>query len=177
MVLTEDVSNFQTESGSTVPLNQLSLNWGIPGRLPIFKTVSFKLTDEYDQLQKITKFQMRDMKFNVTIDRDEDGIQIVECPSIPGCVSQGQTKEEALENIKDAQTHSGLLPDIAACLRTRAERGLPLTVQTHQVEVVPQLWHLFQFSVGVKSSVYLNGTLRSLIRTAGLTVSEFVSAL
>lgn len=42
------------------------------------------------------------MKFNVTIDRDKDGVWVVECPSIPGCVSQGQTKEEALENIKDA---------------------------------------------------------------------------
>ncbi|MBD2725666.1 type II toxin-antitoxin system HicB family antitoxin [Nostoc sp. FACHB-892] len=67
------------------------------------------------------------MKFNVTVDRDEDGTWIVECPSIPGCVSQGQTKEEALENIKDA---------IAACLQVRAERGLPLTIETHQVEVV-----------------------------------------
>ena len=35
------------------------------------------------------------MIFNVTIDRDEDGVWIVECPSIPGCVSQGQTKAEA----------------------------------------------------------------------------------
>ncbi|WP_448268930.1 type II toxin-antitoxin system HicB family antitoxin [Nostoc sp. DSM 114159] len=67
------------------------------------------------------------MRFNVTVDRDEDGVWIVECPSIPGCVSQGQTKEEALENIKDA---------IAACLQVRAERGLPLTIETHQVEVV-----------------------------------------
>ncbi|MFB2972827.1 type II toxin-antitoxin system HicB family antitoxin [Aerosakkonema sp. BLCC-F183] len=67
------------------------------------------------------------MRFNVTVDRDEDGMWIVECPSIPGCVSQGQTKEEALENIKDA---------IAACLQVRAERGFPLTVETHQVEVV-----------------------------------------
>jgi predicted RNase H-like HicB family nuclease len=67
------------------------------------------------------------MKFNVTVDRDEDGAWIVECPSIPGCVSQGQTKQEALENIKDA---------IAACLQVRAERGLPLTIETHQVEVV-----------------------------------------
>jgi predicted RNase H-like HicB family nuclease len=69
----------------------------------------------------------KNMRFNVTIDRDEDGAWIVECPSIPGCVSQGQTKEEALENIKDA---------IAACLQVRAERGLPLTIETHQVEVV-----------------------------------------
>ncbi|MFN7202854.1 MAG: type II toxin-antitoxin system HicB family antitoxin, partial [Dolichospermum sp.] len=29
------------------------------------------------------------MKFNVTIDRDEDGVWIIECPSIPGCISQG----------------------------------------------------------------------------------------
>jgi predicted RNase H-like HicB family nuclease len=67
------------------------------------------------------------MRFSVTLDRDEDGIWVVECPSIPGCVSQGQTKQEALENIKDA---------IAACLQVRAERGMPLTVETHQVEVV-----------------------------------------
>ncbi|WP_448572616.1 type II toxin-antitoxin system HicB family antitoxin [Trichothermofontia sp.] len=67
------------------------------------------------------------MKFNVTLDRDEDGAWIAECPSIPGCVSQGQTKEEALENIKDA---------IAACLQVRADRGLPLTIETRQVEVV-----------------------------------------
>jgi predicted RNase H-like HicB family nuclease len=42
------------------------------------------------------------MKFNVTLDRDEDGMLVIECPSIPGCVSQGETKAEALENMKDA---------------------------------------------------------------------------
>ncbi len=67
------------------------------------------------------------MRFSVTLDRDEDGVWVVECPSIPGCVSQGQTKQEALENIKDA---------IAGCLQVRAERGMPLTVETYQVEVV-----------------------------------------
>lgn len=66
------------------------------------------------------------MKFNVTIDKDEDGVWIVECPVIPGCVSQGETKEEALENIKEA---------IALCLEVRAEQGLPLTIETEQVEV------------------------------------------
>ena len=64
---------------------------------------------------------------NVTIDRDEDGVWIVECPSIPGCVSQGRTKSEALDNIKDA---------IAACLQVRAALLLPLTIETRQVEVV-----------------------------------------
>ena len=66
------------------------------------------------------------MKFTVTIDRDEDGAWVVECSSIPGCVSQGRTKAEALVNIKDA---------IAACLEVRAEEGLPLTIKTRQVEV------------------------------------------
>jgi predicted RNase H-like HicB family nuclease len=67
------------------------------------------------------------MTFAVTIDRDKDGIWVVECPAIPGCVSQGQTKEEALQNIKDA---------ISLCLQVRAEQGLPLTVETRQVEII-----------------------------------------
>lgn len=67
------------------------------------------------------------MKFTVTMDRDEDGVWIVECPAIPGCVSQGPTKEQALENVKDA---------IKLCLEVRAEQGLPLTIETHQIEVV-----------------------------------------
>lgn len=59
------------------------------------------------------------MIFNVTLELDEDGIWIVECPSIPGCVSQSTTKDEAIENIKDA---------IKVCLEVRAEKGLPLAV-------------------------------------------------
>ena len=67
------------------------------------------------------------MKFIVTIDKDEDGVWVVECPAIPGCVSQGSTKEEALANIQEA---------IQLCLEVRAERGLPLTIETRQVEVI-----------------------------------------
>ena len=67
------------------------------------------------------------MKFTVTLDRDEDGIWVVECPSIPGCVSQGKNEEEALENIKEA---------IQLCLEVLAEQGLPLTVETREVEVI-----------------------------------------
>ena len=66
------------------------------------------------------------MKLMVTIDRDEDGVWVVECPSVPGCVSQGQSKEEALENIREA---------IALCIEVRAEQGWPLTIETRQVEV------------------------------------------
>jgi predicted RNase H-like HicB family nuclease len=67
------------------------------------------------------------MKLSVTIDRDEDGVWIAECPSIPGCVSQRKTKPQALKNIKEA---------VALYLEVRAERGLPLTVETQQVEVL-----------------------------------------
>jgi predicted RNase H-like HicB family nuclease len=67
------------------------------------------------------------MKFQITLDRDEDGVWIAECPAIPGCISQGETREAALANIQEA---------IALCLEVRAERGLPLTVETRQVEVL-----------------------------------------
>lgn len=67
------------------------------------------------------------MKFNVTLERDEDGIWVAECPAIPGCVSQGKTKEEALANAQEA---------IQLCLEVRAEQGLPLTIETRQVEVL-----------------------------------------
>ncbi len=60
------------------------------------------------------------MELIVTIVRDEDGAWVAECPSIPGCVSQGATREEAIENIEDA---------IKLCLEVRAERGMPLSIE------------------------------------------------
>lgn len=58
--------------------------------------------------------------------QDEDGVFIVECPTVPGCMSQGHSGEEALENIKDA---------IRLCLEVRREDGLPLTVPVEAYEV------------------------------------------
>ena len=66
------------------------------------------------------------MKFIVTIERDEDGMYVVECPSIPGCISQGVTEEEAPSNIVEA---------IRVCLDVRAEHGMPLSVDTREVEI------------------------------------------
>jgi predicted RNase H-like HicB family nuclease len=42
------------------------------------------------------------MKYRVIIEQDEEGMYIAECPSLPGCISQGRTREEALKNIKEA---------------------------------------------------------------------------
>ncbi|HET9135237.1 MAG TPA: type II toxin-antitoxin system HicB family antitoxin [Candidatus Kapabacteria bacterium] len=66
------------------------------------------------------------MKFDVTFYQDEDGVFIAECPSIPGCVSQGKTLEEAEANIQDA---------IHECLEVRREKGLPLSVIHREIEV------------------------------------------
>ena len=67
------------------------------------------------------------MRFIVNIERDETGMMVAECPAIPGCVSQGRTEQEALDNIREA---------IEACLEARAANGMPLTVSTREVEVV-----------------------------------------
>jgi len=42
------------------------------------------------------------MKYRVLIEPDEDGVYVAEVPSLPGCISQGRTRAEALENIKEA---------------------------------------------------------------------------
>jgi len=50
------------------------------------------------------------MKLKITIERDEDGRLVAECPDLPGCLSEGETLEEALENINEA---------IIGCLKSR----------------------------------------------------------
>ena len=66
------------------------------------------------------------MKLIVTLERDETGMIVAECPAIPGCVSQGRNEDEALANIREA---------IAACNETRAANGMPVTVAVREIEV------------------------------------------
>lgn len=42
------------------------------------------------------------MQYRILIEQDEGGIFVAECPALPGCISQGRTRKEALENIQDA---------------------------------------------------------------------------
>jgi len=42
------------------------------------------------------------MKYRIFIEQDEDGIFVAECPTLPGCISQGKSRKEVLENIQDA---------------------------------------------------------------------------
>ena len=67
-------------------------------------------------------------QYRVLIERDEDGVFVAEVPSLPGCVSQGNTRDEALTNIKDAIT--GYL----SSLRARGE-PVPPGLSEEVVEV------------------------------------------
>ena len=60
------------------------------------------------------------MRLIVTLERDETGMVVAECPSIPGCVSQGKTEDEAVANVREA---------IQACIEARAANGMPLTIR------------------------------------------------
>jgi len=42
------------------------------------------------------------MRYRILIEPDEDGVFVAECPSLPGCISQGKTREEVLANIQEA---------------------------------------------------------------------------
>jgi len=66
------------------------------------------------------------MRLIITLERDETGMLIAECPAIPGCVSQGRTEEEATANVREA---------IQACIEARAAGGMPLTVAIREIEV------------------------------------------
>ena len=66
------------------------------------------------------------MKFLVTLERDEDGWIVADCPALPRCVTQGRTVDEALLNVREA---------IQASLDSRRAQGLPLGVDVVEVEV------------------------------------------
>lgn len=70
------------------------------------------------------------MLYRVTIEVDEDGVFIAECPSLPGCVSQGKTRPEAVANIKDA------IQGYLASLKKHGE-AIPPPITEELIEVTP----------------------------------------
>jgi predicted RNase H-like HicB family nuclease len=61
------------------------------------------------------------MTFVVVLEEGEDGYIVAECPALPGCVSQGKTREEALANIREA---------MQGIIEVRRKRGLPIPEET-----------------------------------------------
>jgi predicted RNase H-like HicB family nuclease len=109
-------------------------------------------------------------KFTVILELEEDGGYSVHCPALPGCVSQGDTRQEALENIKEAiqlvletlkieemavglgsaelsgessppysESPEAILKEIMYILKDRQQEGLPLTIETVEVELPAQV--------------------------------------
>ncbi|HUU09616.1 MAG TPA: type II toxin-antitoxin system HicB family antitoxin [Phycisphaerae bacterium] len=68
------------------------------------------------------------MKLRVVIEQDEDGVFVATCPTLPGCVSQGKTRQEALANIRDAAA------GYVASLRKHGE-PVPPAISEEVVEV------------------------------------------
>jgi len=70
------------------------------------------------------------MKMRVIIEQDEDGKFIATCPTLPGCVSEGDTRGQALANIEDA---------IAGYLKSLRKHGEPVppSISEEVVEVEP----------------------------------------
>ena len=66
------------------------------------------------------------MKYQVVISLDESGYYVAECPVLPGCFSQGKTREEALANIAEA---------IELVIETRQALGRPVPQEFDYVEV------------------------------------------
>jgi predicted RNase H-like HicB family nuclease len=95
------------------------------------------------------------MRFTVILEPEEEGYS-VHCPALPGCVSQGDSREEALTNIREAiegilavrekhciplleETPELVAREIRRCLEDRKAEGLPLTIETEEVEVSPRV--------------------------------------
>ena len=68
------------------------------------------------------------MKFRIVVQPDEDGVFVAECPTLPGCISQGATRQEALTNIQDA------IGGYLASLKKHGEPA-PLPITEDVVEV------------------------------------------
>ncbi len=68
------------------------------------------------------------MKYRVLITQDEDGVYVAEVPALPGCVSQGASRREAIHNVQEA---------IAAYLESLEARGEPIppSIDEEVVEV------------------------------------------
>ncbi len=95
---------------------------------------------------------VKPIKYTVILEPADEGGYVVSCPALPGCISQGETLEETLENIKEAillvievlqeenepipnETPEIVTEEISEILKARAEEGLPLIIETHEVHL------------------------------------------
>ena len=98
-------------------------------------------------------------RFTVILEPEPDSGFSVHCPALPGCVSQGDNRQNALENIKDAivlvletvksegvnagskfsaESARTIADEVYEVLQARREDGLPLTIETIEIDVLVQ---------------------------------------
>lgn len=70
------------------------------------------------------------MNYRILIEQDEDGVFVAECPSLPGCISQGNTRSEVIENSKDA---------IKGYIESLRKHGEPVPPSIHEEIIEIQL--------------------------------------
>ncbi|MGA2683227.1 MAG: type II toxin-antitoxin system HicB family antitoxin [Candidatus Bathyarchaeia archaeon] len=66
------------------------------------------------------------LQYRVIIEKDEDGVLVAKVPDLPGCATEGRTREELMKNVKEA---------IQAYLEALKEHGDPVPIESVQVSV------------------------------------------
>jgi predicted RNase H-like HicB family nuclease len=94
------------------------------------------------------------MELPVILNAGDDGYIVAECPVIPGCISQGRTRREALRNIREA---------IELCLESRAEEGWELAARYD----VARVKIAAEKSAGPRSLPRTGGRQGAGLRTSG----------
>ena len=117
------------------------------------------------------------MKLLVTLERDETGMVVAECPSIPGCVSQGATESEALEPrgyrrlLGSAEGEQQAVDNRGT--RGRGRRVVPALPSVSGIDASSLPHSCLSVS---QHRELAPGTLRSLIRASGMSVVGFIAA-
>jgi predicted RNase H-like HicB family nuclease len=101
------------------------------------------------------------VRYRILIEQDEDGMFVAECPSLPGCISQGKTREEALINIEEA---------IKGYIQSLKKHNEPIPPPIEE-EIVNENPPHRRLTVPDHDEI-AKGTLRSILRQAGLAVEE-----
>ena len=94
---------------------------------------------------------MATYRYKVIIEQDEDGLFVASCPALQGCYTEGQTYEEAQENIKDA---------IRLHIEARRELGEPVPVKC-AIEEVMVVVEAPPYQAGVSGQRLGEGGVRS----------------
>jgi len=101
------------------------------------------------------------LKYQITFEEDPDGGYVAEIPDLPGCYTQGEDLEEAMENIQEAK---------ALWMETALEKGIPIPSPSHEKEFsgkilfrVPSTLHMRLIRNAKREGVSLNQYLLMLV--------------